>query len=138
MSISRDVVGRVGANAFRRSPLIALQGSKMATPLPKARRELLIEMESILGNECYNANIENYGPGGVREAPGRAFRYPITLRDSDGTKSKLRSHAIYSFVSDDAVRSGYYAFGANQLDVMNGLEKILQLLENQYGFRLPQ
>jgi hypothetical protein len=109
----------------------------MAEPLSKARRELLIEMESILGNECYNASIENYGPGGVRQAPGRSFRYPITLRDADGATSKIRSSAIYSFASDHELRSGYYAFGANQLDVMYGLEKILHLLEKRYGLRLP-
>lgn len=31
------------------------------------------------------------------------------------------------------VRSGYYAFGANQLDVMAGVEKILQYLEKNHG-----
>ncbi len=108
----------------------------MAKALSKFRRALLVEMESILANECYNASIENYGPGGVREAPGRAFRYPITFRDAIGAKTKVRSLAGYSHVSDDMVRSGYYAFGANQLDVMTGLEKILQFLERRCGLHL--
>jgi hypothetical protein len=106
--------------------------------MSKTRRELLIEMESILGNECYNASIENYGPGGVRQAPGRSFRYPITLRDTDGTTTKVKASSINSFFSDDQVRSGYYAFGANQLDVMSGLEKILELLEQRYGLNLAK
>lgn len=29
--------------------------------------DLLIKMEQIIGNECYNGNIQNYGPGGVWE-----------------------------------------------------------------------
>jgi hypothetical protein len=106
----------------------------MPKPMSKARRELLIAMESILGNECYNASIQNYGPGGVREADGRSFRYPIMLRAADGTKTKVREQRIPSTASTEMVRSGYYQFGANQLDVMAGLERILEYLEKQHGF----
>lgn len=90
-------------------------------------------MESILGGECYNANIQNYGPGGTREADGRSFRYPVMLRDAEGSKTKVRDSSIPATASDDMVRSGYYAFGANQLDVMAGMEKILQYLEKHHG-----
>lgn len=90
-------------------------------------------MESILGNQCYNGNIQNYGPGGVREAEGRSFRYPVMLRASDGTKTKVRETYIPPKATDDMVRGGYYAFGANQLDVMAGMEKILQFLEKHHG-----
>ena len=31
------------------------------------RKRLLIELEDIVGNEFYNANIQNWGPGGVFE-----------------------------------------------------------------------
>jgi hypothetical protein len=104
----------------------------MSTSLSKSRRAILIKLENILGKECYNANIQNYGAGGVREAEGRAFRYPLTLRDTDGSTKKIRSE-IPPTVRDEMVRSGYYAFGANQLDVMEGLEKILQYLEKHHG-----
>jgi hypothetical protein len=110
----------------------------MPKPLAKARRELLVAMESILGNECYNASIQNYGPGGVREADGRSFRYPLMLRSADGTKTKVRDRRIPPDASDEMVRSGYYQFGANQLDVMAGLERILQYLEEHYGFALRE
>jgi hypothetical protein len=90
-------------------------------------------MESILGNECYNANIQNYGPGGVRKAEGRSFRYPVILRAADGTRTKTKDTFIPSTATDDMVRSGYYTFGANQLDVMAGMEKILQYLEKHHG-----
>ncbi|MBZ9755261.1 hypothetical protein LB524_08180 [Mesorhizobium sp. ESP6-5] len=58
--------------------------------LTKARKTLLIKFESIIGNECYNANIQNWGPGGVFQGEGREFRYPITFRDEEGTKIKKR------------------------------------------------
>lgn len=105
----------------------------MSKKLSKERRALLVRMESILGNECYNGNIQNYGPGGAREAAGRSFRYPVMLRDGEGEKSKVRDSLIPATATDDMVRSGYYAFGANQLDVMAGMEKILQYLEKHHG-----
>ncbi len=102
-------------------------------PLSKARRNLLVQLESILGNECYNASIQNYGPGGVREAAGRSFRYPLTLRKTDGSSEKVRSTTIPTSATDDMVRGAYYAFGANQLDVMMALEKILMHLEKNHA-----
>jgi hypothetical protein len=36
------------------------------------------------------------------------------------------------------IRSRYYAFGSNQLDVMSGLGKILQYLEKHHGLILPR
>lgn len=108
----------------------------MADTLSKSRRALLVQLETILGNQCYNANIQNYGPGGMREAEGRAFRYPLTVRGPDGKTQKIRSHAVPASVSDEALRSGYYAFGANQLDVMSGLERILQFLEKEHALTI--
>ncbi len=103
------------------------------TKTSKARRRLLIKLEEIVGNQCYNKNIQNYGPGGVREVEGRAFRYPLTLRSSDGTTTEVRGRSIPLDVTDDMLRSGHYAFGANQLDVMEGLERVLQFLEKNHG-----
>lgn len=104
----------------------------MFDKLPKARRKALIQLESIIGNECYNASIQNYGPGGIREADGRAFRYPLMVRLSDQEKQKIRNHSVPDNVSDEALRSGYYAFGANQLDVMTALERMLRHLEKHH------
>ena len=105
----------------------------MVDKLPKARRKVLIQLESILGNECYNASIQNYGSGGIREADGRAFRYPLMVRLSDQEKQKkIRNHSVPDNVSDEALRSGYYAFGANQLDVMTALERMLRHLEKHH------
>ena len=74
----------------------------------------------------------------AREADGRSFRYPLMLRSADGTKTKVRDRRIPPDASDEMVRSGYYQFGANQLDVMAGLERILQYLEEHYGFALRE
>lgn len=105
----------------------------MQKPLSKARRQLLVQLESILGNECYNASIQNYGPGGVREAAGRNFRYPVTLRAADGSTKKIRTPMVPSTATDEMVRGAYYAFGANQLDVMSALEKVIGHLERHHG-----
>jgi len=109
----------------------------VSKPISNARRKLLVRMESILGNACYNANIQNYGPGGVREAEGRSFRYPVTIRSQDGSTSKVRDFAIPASVHNEVLLSGYYAFGANQLDVMAALDKILKHLEQNYGLVIP-
>lgn len=105
----------------------------MSKQLSSVRRQILVQMESILGGECYNGNIQNYGAGGVREAAGRSFRYPVMLRASDGSRSKVQSTSIPPTATDEMVKSAYYAFGANQLDVMAALEKVLQYLENNHG-----
>lgn len=105
----------------------------MATSISPNRRNLLIALESILGNEFYNPSIQNYGPGGVREPDGRAFRYPVTLENPDGETEKVRSYSIPTETSDAMLRSGYYKFGANQLDVMKALDRILTHLETNYG-----
>lgn len=105
----------------------------MTEKIQKSRRQVLTKLESIIGSECYNANIQNYGPGGVRESAGRSFRYPITMRLPDGSKQKISASAIPGTVSDEALRSGYYAFGANQLDVITALERILKYLEQDHG-----
>lgn len=105
----------------------------MIVPISKSRRQLLVQLESIVGNECYNGNIQNYGPGGIRKSDGRSFRYPITFREANAAKVKISTKAIPHTVSSEMLHSGYYAFGANQLDVMIGLERILQYLEKHYG-----
>ena len=110
--------------------------SSMPTELTRSRRELLVKLESILGGECYNANIQNYGPGGSREADGRSFRYPLMVRLDDGTKQKIKSSSVPDTIPDKALRSGYYAFGANQLDVMSALETMLKYLEKNHDLKL--
>jgi hypothetical protein len=102
--------------------------------ISKKRANLLLELESLVGSECYNANIQNWGPNGVFEGEGRDFRYPITFIDNLGMTTKKRSKEI-SLPPSTAI-SGYYAFGANELHIMRGLNKALSFLEERYGLKL--
>ncbi len=98
-------------------------------------RHLLVAMENILGSECYNDNIQNYGPGGVWEGEGRSFRYPVTfLVNGEGQKRKSRTDDL----SADVLATGHYRFGANQLSVYRALVKILDMLERDHGLQLPR
>jgi hypothetical protein len=101
--------------------------SAMSEKLDERRKRLLIKLESIIGNECYNANIQNWGPEGVFEGEGREFRYPVTFRDQEGNKFKKR--CVNNDLPDETLLGGYYAFGANELHVVAALNKILDYLE---------
>jgi hypothetical protein len=106
----------------------------MTAKVTKKRMTLLLELERIVGNECYNASIQNWGPNGVFEGEGRDFRYPITFIDEKGGKLKTR-------YTDDAMPvstaiTGHYAFGANQLQIMRALDKAVTYLENHRGLKL--
>ncbi len=105
----------------------------MAKKISAARKKLLIKLESLIGNECYNSNIQNWGPYGVFEGSGREFRYPITFRDSENEKFKRRH--VESDIDAKSLLGGYYAFGANELHIMAGLERVLLFLEEEYGFK---
>jgi len=98
------------------------------------RMQLLLELESLVGSECYNGNIQNWGPNGTFEGEGRDFRYPITFVDESGNKIKRR-YTDLSLPVSIAV-TGYYAFGANQLHIMRGLNRVLEFLENRYELKL--
>ena len=97
--------------------------------LTAARKALLIRLESMIGRECYNANVQNWGPGGVFEGEGRDFRYPVTFRDENGNKMKKRS--VDPGMPDERILGGYYAFGANELHIMKALDDILDHLERE-------
>lgn len=104
--------------------------------ISETRRQLLVELESIIGNSFYNSHIQNHGPGGVREADGRGLRYPVTFFESDGTKMKVKDHRVPKSVPTEIFLSGYYAVGANQLDVMASLNRVIQHLEKKYGLAI--
>ena len=102
--------------------------------LTKKRAKLLTELEYLIGSECYNGSIQNWGPNGVQYLSGREFRYPLTVIDEDGDKTKYR----YKARSEDATQlsPGYYAFGANRLHVIEGLSKVLDYLESHHDLKL--
>ena len=102
--------------------------------LTAKRAKLLAELEYLVGSSCYNGNIQNWGPGGVYEGAGRHFRYPLTVVDEKGNKNKK------SYKGDPAntneLATGYYAFGANRLHIIDALDQVLEYLEQHHGLRL--
>lgn len=100
--------------------------------MKESRKRLLLQLENIIGRECYNSNIQNWAAFGVLEGKGRNFRYPLTLRNESGEKIQRRN--LDFSLSANQVKSGHYAFGANQLYIIDGLEKVLEFLEDEYGF----
>jgi len=98
------------------------------------RQRLILELEDIIGEECYNGNIQNWGPNGTFLGEGRSFRYPITFIDEDGKKIKRRSVDLN--MTNNVARTGHYAFGANRLNIIRGLDYVLNYLEEEYGLDL--
>lgn len=96
-------------------------------------RDLLIKMEEIVGNECYNGKIQNYGPGGVWEGEGRSFRYPVKVRSGDDVQ---KHWSVPAEIAPEALISGWYQFGSNELSIFRALMKIIEMIESDYGVRL--
>ena len=98
-------------------------------------KNILIDMENIIGDSCYNGNIQNYGAYGVYEGEGREFRYPVTFL-VDGKKDK--HWLVPSNINSEDLMTGYYAFGANRLRIYRALYHVLKYLEKNYGLVLPE
>jgi len=98
-------------------------------------RDLLVRMEGIIGQECYNGNIQNYSSWGDWEGEGRAFRYPVTFL-RNGEEDKRRGSS--SNLAHEELVTGYYKFGANELSIYRALMQIIDMLESDYGFVRPR
>lgn len=98
-------------------------------------RDLLTRMEAIIGDECYNDNIQNYSSWGVWEGEGRSFRYPVTILRSGGAE-KRRSR--FADLQAEELVTGHYRFGANELSIYRALVKIIDMLETDYGLKVPR
>jgi hypothetical protein len=101
------------------------------------RRSVLTELERIVGNQTYNAKIQNWGPNGTFLGEGREYRYPVTVMDSQGRRRKIYDK-IDAAVSMEELRSAYYGFGANNLHIGLALQKVLAYLEENYGLDVSQ
>lgn len=97
-------------------------------------KDLLIQLENIVGNECYNGNIQNYSSWGELDSEGRSFRYPVNFL-KEASKYK-RKHISKDIPSEELI-TGFYAFGANELSIYRALHKVVKYLENNYGLKLP-
>ena len=94
------------------------------------RKQVLIEMEKIIGSNCFNRNIQNWGGNGQWLGEGRAFRYPLRLNKLGSKK------VIDKDISIEELMTGRYAFGANQLNIMRALDEILNMLKNEYDLKI--
>lgn len=104
---------------------------------------LLHQLEFKIGNECYNGNIQNYGPDGIWQGEGRSFRYPVTFINSKENKEKYRGRIPNTLTNSGDIApavlgetrysSAYYAFGANQLHILRGIRSAVEYLETRFG-----
>lgn len=98
-------------------------------------RDLLVRMEDIIGQECYNANIQNYSSWGEWDGEGRSFRYPVTyIRKGEEEKRRARTADL----EHEELVTGHYKFGANELSIYRALLKVVDMLEAEYGFQRPK
>lgn len=98
-------------------------------------KQLLIELENIIGNECYNGNIQNYSSWGELESEGRSFRYPVKFFNG---KEETKRWNVKTDIPSEELITGYYPFGANELSIFRALHKALKHLEKNYGLKLPK
>ncbi|MCU7873574.1 MAG: hypothetical protein KZQ91_12605 [Candidatus Thiodiazotropha sp. (ex Lucinoma borealis)] len=98
-------------------------------------KQLLIDLEGIVGNECYNSNIQNYGSWGVLESEGRSFRYPVKFWNGETDHKEWN---VTKDIPSEELITGYYPFGANELNIYRALHKALKYLEKNYGLKLPK
>jgi len=98
-------------------------------------KDILIEIENIIGSECYNGNIQNYGSWGELESEGRSFRYPVKFYDG---KNEYKRRTVPRDIPSEQLISGYYPFGANELNIYRALHKVLKYLEAEHGLKLPK
>ena len=104
---------------------------------------LLHDLEYTIGSECYNGNIQNFGPGGVWEGEGRDFRYPVSFINKKGKKEKYRGklpltescsgEITHCILGEERFQSAYYAFGANNLHILRALSLCLEHMEQRFG-----
>ncbi|MCA6271631.1 MAG: hypothetical protein IM662_02630 [Phenylobacterium sp.] len=98
-------------------------------------RELLIRMEEIIAKEGYNPYTRNYGPGGVRQGDGREQRYSaMYVKDGEVLGAGTRPKDMPA----EVLITGHYRFGANRLAINSALLKIIDMLEADYGLKIPR
>ena len=102
--------------------------------MSKERKDLLLRLKHIVGNECCYGNIQNWGTHGLFMKERREFRYPITFLAEDGMKEK--SNYPSSNIESSKLITGYYAFDANQLQIMRALDQVINLLEDEFNLKI--
>ena len=106
----------------------------MTKPIDTKRAKLLADLEYLVGNNCYNPKIQNYGAHGIYHGEGRSIRYPLTTLNAENVSVKSRGKAP----SGDAkeLSTGFYAFGVNRLHIVKALDEVLRHLEENHDLKL--
>ena len=100
--------------------------------LTKKTIELICDLESIVGNECYNPS--SYDGWTLEE--GREFRYPVTFTDKEGKECKTK-YIIHN-VNKASVETIRYKFGSNNLYIGLGLVGALEFLEKEFDLNFNE
>lgn len=140
--ISVTLVKKANDTGSTGSDAVALRDAQASStvpiqyrPLEGNKKRVLQELERLVGNQTYNASIQNWGPGGVFLGEGREYRYPVTMINAQGDKLK-RPSLLGNDVSGEMIKGAFYAFGANRLHIGMGLLKVIEYLEQNYGLNL--
>jgi hypothetical protein len=105
------------------SELNSIKVDKSIAPV----RDLLITLEKIIGNECYNINkTEPWQRWGLINTTLPRYRYPLTF----GPEANVKVKEVTPAISNLDLISGRYTFGANQLDIFRGIHKVLVYLQD--------
>ncbi|MCR4159969.1 hypothetical protein NUK34_14025 [Kerstersia gyiorum] len=116
-------------NSKKRKHLSVIETRTQIDPI----KSLLVELEAIIGNECYNGNIQNYSSWGELESEGRNFRYPVKFYTGSGEKKLWK---VTPELPSEELITGYYAFGANELNIYRALFKMVAFLREKYGLQV--
>ena len=95
--------------------------------LTKKTIKLICELESLVGDECYNPNSYD----GWTLTEGCAFRYPVTYINKDGKENKTWS--TIKDIDKECINTIRYKFGSNHLFIGKGLLNVLEHLEQKFG-----
>jgi hypothetical protein len=98
-------------------------------------KELIVDLENTIGNQCYNGNIQNYGSWGAWESQGREFKYPLNYYTNE---TKRKRKYLSNDMNADEIISAYYAFGANQLHIGKAVIRAIELIEQRYDLNFVE
>ncbi|TSP14031.1 hypothetical protein [Cupriavidus campinensis] len=144
--LGQDLVEAWKAEARRQhdssfaSQLAYVEGKELKHRAIQATRQeidpikaLLIELEEIVGSECYNGNIQNYASWGELDSVGRQFRYPVTFYNGN---RKTKEWSVSEGMPSENLITGHYKFGSNELNIYRALAKVVSHLRSKYGLKV--
>ncbi len=96
--------------------------------IDKKSKELISDIEYIIGSQCYNPDSYN----GYTGEEGLEYRYPASYRKNKKDKNLYKADSDIKELSEKQIRTVQYVFGANQLFIGEGIIKVLEELEKRY------